>query len=321
MSKIYTGSTPNSSLLTIRFIQVLTIFFLFTGCSLSFAEPLNNIQITTSIPPLYNIVQRLVPANFQVSNLIGPQESPHDFYFKPSHLKLLEKSDLILWIGPNLETGLVKAITKLRTNSVSILSILSTEKNIDIPFLKARHIHFHTQASNTDTHSNFDPHIWLSPKHVQKIAWVISNLLAEKYPRYKPQLLENYENFYMDLEALDFKFKTIGSQIAPYYVYHDAYQYLEYAYQLPSLGPISAHPEIPLSAKQIQHILDQIQKHQARCLFTEPQFNSKILERIQNLFKSYRLEIFEVNPLGKLNQDPIQTIEDVIGQFEKCKRL
>lgn len=291
-----------------------------------------SIQISTSIPPLYNIVRRLLPEHspgnfphFKVVNLISPQESPHDFYLKPSHLKNLETSDVIIWVGPALETGLIKALEKSNAAAILTLSNPATHHtHAPIHFLPARHTHdssHHHDTANANT--PLDPHIWLSPLDTEKMARLITEFLAQKYPEYRPDFEKNYRQFSLDLKQLHARFENIRQKqnIAPYYVYHDAYQYLEKAYQLPSLGPISPHPEMPLSAKQIQQILGEIQEQQARCLFTEPQFNPKILVRIQSLFKPYRLEIFEVNPLGPLNQDPIQTMEQVMRQFQQCKKI
>lgn len=69
-------------------------------------------------------------------------------------------------------------------------------------------------------------------------------------------------------------------QKIPYVVFHDAYQYFEAAYGLNAVGSLTIDPERKPGAKRIREIRARIQTLQARCVFSEPQFESRLVATV-----------------------------------------
>ena len=84
------------------------------------------------------------------------------------------------------------------------------------------------------------------------------------------------------LEALDLQLADDLAPVAghPYIVFHDAYQYLEHRYGLHPLTAITSHPERRPGAAHLSELNAQLSEHDVRCLFSEPQFDSRLIARL-----------------------------------------
>ena len=58
--------------------------------------------------------------------IVDGYNSPHNFSLKPSHAKMLENADLVIWVGEDLETFLEKPLN----------TIAKKAKNIEVMDLK-----------------------------------------------------------------------------------------------------------------------------------------------------------------------------------------
>ena len=66
----------------------------------------------------------------------------------------------------------------------------------------------------------------------------------------------------------------------PYIVFHAAYQYFETAYGLNAVGSITIDPERRPGAKRMLEIRQKIKQLNARCVFSEPQFESRLVATV-----------------------------------------
>ena len=81
------------------------------------------------------------------------------------------------------------------------------------------------------------------------------------------------------LEAeLDQRFEAV--QDLPYLVFHDGFHYLEHRFWLNAVGAIALNPEVAPGASRIREIRDLLEASGAVCVFSEPQFQPRILQTI-----------------------------------------
>ena len=88
--------------------------------------------------------------------------------------------------------------------------------------------------------------------------------------------------------------KTI-SKDANYIVFHDAYQYFENRFGLHPAGALTLNPDVLPGAKQISIVQDIIQDDDIKCIFSEPQYNPKIIE---TLASDMNISTGVMDPLG-----------------------
>ena len=69
-------------------------------------------------------------------------------------------------------------------------------------------------------------------------------------------------------------------QASEFIVFHDAYQYFENRFGVNAVGTVTVSPEVMPGAKRLRELREKIEKSKATCVFSEPQFEPKVVEVI-----------------------------------------
>ena len=243
-------------------------------------------QVVVSIKPIHSLIAGVMEGVATPQLLIKGGGSPHGYTLRPSEARSLSRADLVVWVGPELESFLAKPLKTLGNKAHS----LALEQALHDSLLKKRqagawetgHHHDEHGLEHDEHGSATDLHLWLDPKIAQQIVALTVENLIKIDPEHRHQYQQNSENVIARLQQLDEKLKK---QLAPfkgvpYIVFHAAYQYFETAYGLNAVGSITIDPERKPGAKRIKEIRDKIIKLNARCVFSEPQFESKLAETV-----------------------------------------
>ena len=131
-------------------------------------------------------------------------------------------------------------------------------------------------------HGELDLHIWLSPD----LAAVVVNAVADELAELDPSNAETYQGNAASMRARIMATEAKLNQILMpvrdhgFIVFHDGYQYFEEAFGLNNVGTISVDPSRPVGARRLTEIRTAIAERDVRCVFSEPQFSSDIVETI-----------------------------------------
>ena len=92
------------------------------GISLAFTvwQPLSadaQIQVVVTIKPVHSMVAAVLDGIAQPSLIVKGNASAHGYQLKPSEAKKLEQADIVVWVGPELESSMSRAITNLPKNA------------------------------------------------------------------------------------------------------------------------------------------------------------------------------------------------------------
>lgn len=273
-------------------------FTIFLVANIFFANASNAVTITASIKPYYNIAAAIAKNTKKINVLLQGYSSPHTFNLKPSDIKKLHSSDIIIWGGSTLEPYLTKVLENedLKPKVIDVSKINSIAR-LEI---KCKHClenaHKHQHSSHGKLSS--DPHYWLSPKNGIIIAKSIQTKLSELDLDNNKIYLDNLRNFTHKTINL---IAELEQKLAPYksknfMVYHDGYQYFESFFGLRNIGVINYTPGVPLGAKHTLAIRKKIKTNNVGCIFKEPQFNAKIID---NLEKTFSVKQGNLNPMGE----------------------
>lgn len=84
--------------------------------ALLMAGPLSSASaaVVTSIRPLGFIASAIADGVTPTEVLLPDGASPHDFALRPSDIQRLRSADLVLWVGPDMEAFLNKALVPIR---------------------------------------------------------------------------------------------------------------------------------------------------------------------------------------------------------------
>ena len=262
-----------------------------------------DVNVVTTIKPLHSLISNVMKGVGEPSLIIEGTSNPHNFVLKPSHAKLLQDADIIFWIGQDLEAFMEKPLSSLAKDAkkISFMELGSIKK------LKFRENNIfdhddhdgHKEDDHDDhdghNHGEFDAHLWLDPVNAKEMVIEISHELSELDPTNKNKYKANADK---TIEVLDNLIKEVSQSLSKdisYVVFHDAYQYFEKRFEVTSAGALTLNPDVLPGAKQIVDIQSLIKEKNIKCIFSEPQYNPKIIE---TLASDTNISTGTMDPLG-----------------------
>ncbi len=106
----------------IQTFLIIVLFSIFSLVSSANAE----VKVVTSIKPIHSLASYVMDGVGKPDVIVDGYNSPHGFSLKPSHAKMLENADLVIWVGEDLEAFLEKPLD----------TIAKKAKNIEVMDLK-----------------------------------------------------------------------------------------------------------------------------------------------------------------------------------------
>ena len=274
-----------------------TIFTLTAALFLVLTPLKAEISVVTSIKPLHSLTSYIMEGVGEPELIIDGVASPHNFQIKPSHAKMLQNADLVIWIGEDLESFLPTALKSIPKDAVvfelldqsGLKKLKFREKNI----FKGHDDHGHDEHAKKEDdhddhghddhghgHGSFDPHIWLDPANAKVIVKKITNQLSKIDKDNASKYKANSKKVIKDLDGLIKEVKNEINKDASFVVFHDAYQYFEKRFGLSVIGALTVNPDVMPGAEQLSEIREVIEHEKAKCIFSEPQFNPNIINSI-----------------------------------------
>ncbi len=243
-------------------------------------------QVVVSIKPIHALVAGVMQGVAE-PQLLVKTGSPHGYILRPSEARALAGADLIVWVGEELEGFLVKPLSTL-AREVRQLELMVALQSQLLPLRSGGswEQHDHTESQHEEMHRHegvaLNPHFWLSPKLAAEVVALVAAELSRIDPGRQELYRQNAERLQQRLAELD---RTLAAELAPvrtvpFVVFHDAYQYFEAAYGLNAVGSIMVDPERKPGVKRLLEMRQKIRQLDARCVFSEPQFEPKLVATV-----------------------------------------
>jgi len=266
-------------------------------------------KVVVSIKPLHSLVSAVMEG-VATPTLLVKKGSPHAYSLRPSEARALANADLVVWIGHEMESFLEKPLETVADNAKQLelaevleSSLLKTRNGAEWDEHEhhdehgdehegdeenATHDDEHDEAHEEDDaheehhHGVHDMHLWLDPKMAQKVVIESVKALIKIDPAHAAQYQENAAKLEEKLVLLDQQLvqKLTPVKTVPYLAFHSAYQYFEVAYDLNAVGSVTIDPDRKPGAKGISEIRERVKRTGARAVFSEPQFESSLVETI-----------------------------------------
>ena len=248
-------------------------------------------RVVASILPLQSIAASVMAGVGTPVLLLDPGTSPHAASLKPSQAALLEEADLVLWVGPDLETFLTGPLAALggRARKLSMTGIDGIERQgyREGPLFEGE-VHDHEGA---------DPHVWLSPANARVTARAIAAALGAIDPARAMTYDANAAAFEQALDRTEREVETILAPVRgrPFIVFHDAYNAFEHHFDMEAAGAVQLSPELQPGAARVAEIHERIEAGDAICVFIEPQLEPRL---VATLVEGTRARTGTLDPLG-----------------------
>ncbi|MGB5684590.1 MAG: zinc ABC transporter substrate-binding protein, partial [Candidatus Electrothrix sp.] len=141
-----------------------------------------------------------------------------------------------------------------------------------------------------------DPHLWLDPRNVEKLASAMTEALATADPNHAAAYQLNLQALKERLTRLH---QELGQQLAPFrgatfFVFHPAFGYFAHAYDLHQEA-VEIEGKAP-SPKQLYALVKKAKADKVKILFVQPQFDRKNAQTVAQAIKG---KLAELDPLAE----------------------
>lgn len=258
-------------------------------------RPADGEPLYVSILPLRSLVQGIVGDDFDIEVLVPPGASPETFEPTPRQFVGLNKARMVF------NVGLIDFETTLLAKVEDQAKVVNLSRGIELIAGTCSH------GSHGHTHTHgIDPHVWTSPRALQKMAENAYEAIRKAYPD-SVKYETNYRLLQQELKALDERTaaRIAASDVEYFIIYHPALTYYARDYGLRQIA-IEADGKEP-SAKQLTQIIRQAREDGVRRILYQSQFPASAVEVIA---RDIDAQYVEVDPL---REDVIANIEEITG--------
>jgi zinc/manganese transport system substrate-binding protein len=243
---------------------------------LSSAEAFAAINVVTSTQDLASIVKEVGGDKVTVESLAKGYQDPHFVEAKPSFILKLNRADLLVAVGRELEIGWLPPLitqsrnSKIQPGSTGYLDASQNAKILDIPTGQI------TRAMG-DVHPQGNPHYWLDPDNGRRIAQEVQGKLTELSRGDAAYFAQRYADFDRRLADATKRWKAT---MAPYkgtkvVTYHRSWPNFADAFGLDVIGYVEPKPGIPPSPAHTLELEQEIKRQNVKIVLVEPYFDLK----------------------------------------------
>ena len=237
------------------------------------AGPLNVVATTEDLAA---IALEIGGDKVKVESLARGYQDPHFVEAKPSFVLKLNKADLLIVVGRELEIGwLPPLITQSRNARIQpggdrYLDASLTARILEIPTGQI------TRAMG-DVHPQGNPHYWLEPGNGRRIAAAVQSKLSALNPGDAAYFASRYADFDKRLAAAE---KRWDGMMAPYkgvkvVTYHRSWPNFAERFGLDVIGYVEPKPGIPPSPSHTLELIQEMKRQNVKIIMVEPYFDLK----------------------------------------------
>lgn len=300
-------------MLLTSFIRIAAAALVALPASGTAVRPRLNVVATT--PDLAAIAQAIGGSAIDVKVLAKPTEDPHFVDAKPSHIVTLNRADVLIEGGAELEIGwlppLLENARNARIEAGAPGRIVASDgiRMLEVPATFDR--------SKGDVHSMGNPHFLLDPGNVRIIAAHIAQHFAQLDPASAALYQANLRNFDA---LLDTKLAEWQRQLAPYkgakiVTYHKDFPYLAERFGLEVVETLEPKPGIAPSPAHLAKVISSMRASNAHIILVQPYQNRKTAETVARQTGAVVLDISQQPGAAKGTDTYVALMDHIVGSL------
>jgi len=252
--------------------------FLVTSVALcaasSIAAAAGKINVITATQDLASIGAEIGGDRITIESIAKGYQDPHFVEPKPSFLIKLQKADLLVLVGLQLEIGWLPPLitqsgnSKIQPSNAGYLDMSQFCQILEIPTTQV------TRAMG-DVHPLGNPHYWLNPENGRRIAKAYQTKLSEMRPADTAFFAQRYADF--DKRLTD-AVKRWDAQMAPYrgrkvVTYHRSWPNFCERFGLVVIDYVEPKPGIPPTPSHTLEVINTMKRENIKLILVEPYFD------------------------------------------------
>jgi len=237
------------------------------------------VNIVGTLPVFSSLAEEVGGDRVEVTSLARGNQDPHFLDAKPTYVVALNKADLLIHGGLDLEVGWLPPIlvqarnSKILPNSPGNVNAAQGLNILEIPKTLV-------DRSMGDVHPAGNPHAWLDPRNAKLIAANIYQHLAKIDPEGKAYYEGRLQDFLnrLNQKMTEWNQTTQSFHDKKVVTYHKSFGYFADWTGLDVVDTIESKPGIPPNAKHIDDLLREIPQESVKAVIVESFYPKKVPE-------------------------------------------
>jgi zinc/manganese transport system substrate-binding protein len=240
------------------------------------AHAQGKLNVMTTTEDLASIAREVGGDRIVVESIARGYQDPHFVEAKPSFILKLQRADMLVVVGRELEVGWLPPLiqqsrnSKIQPGADGYVDASSSARILDIPTGQI------TRAMG-DVHPLGNPHYWLDPENGKAIAREIAAKLSRSRPNDKAYFEQRLADFTRRLDEAE---KRWLAAMAPYkgtkvVTYHRSYSNFADRFNLDVIGYVEPRPGIPPSPQHTLNLVNEMKRQNVKIVLVEPYFDLK----------------------------------------------
>jgi zinc/manganese transport system substrate-binding protein len=234
------------------------------------------LRVVATTQDLEALVKEVGGDKVETESLAKGYQDPHFVEAKPSFILRLNRADLLVVVGRELEIGWLPPLInqsrnqKIQPGAQGYLDASLTAKILELPTGQI------TRAMG-DVHPQGNPHYWLDPENGRRIAKAIQAKLSQLDSASAAVYAQREADFERRLDEAVQRWKAT---MAPYkglkvVTYHRSWPNFVDAFGLDVMGYVEPKPGIPPSPSHSLELIQAMKKENVKIIIVEPYFDPK----------------------------------------------
>jgi zinc/manganese transport system substrate-binding protein len=267
---------------------------------------LNVVATTTDLKAL---VKEVGGDLISVDAIAKGTQDPHYIEAKPSYMTKTSHADLVVAVGLDLEVGWLPSILngarnpKVRPGNKGYLELGQYVDALEVPTGKV------TRAEG-DVHPFGNPHFYLDPIRMGKLASVVAERLGELDTDHAAEFTKRAEAFNarMEKKTKEWLARIKKSNVKAVVTYHKTLTYFFDRFELQNPAILEPKPGIPPTSGHILEVIQLIKQKKIPLLMIENFFDPTVSNRIVEDVPGVRVAVVPVSVDGAPGTD---TLDDL----------
>jgi zinc/manganese transport system substrate-binding protein len=252
--------------------RALELLFLLVGAvgwiGIAEAQP---IRVIVTTPDLADITKQIGKELVDVESLTKGVEFMHAVPVKPSFVPKLNRAQILVEMGLDLEVSWLPALLEVANNTKIMagqpgnidcsngVAVLETPRTVD--------------RSEGDVHPKGNPHYNLDPLNGKIIARNIADGLARNFPQHKPVFEKNLVAYVAELDKAIARWQSLAAPLkgVKMVAYHQDWIYFANRFGLQQIGSIELKPGIEPTPNHLVGLVQKMQQEKVQVIIYGPQ--------------------------------------------------
>jgi zinc/manganese transport system substrate-binding protein len=234
------------------------------------------LNVVAATEDLASIGREIGGDHITIDSIAKGYQDPHFVEAKPSFILKLQRADVLIVVGRELEIGWLPPLIQQSRNSKvqpGADGYLDASLNVQILEMPTGQI---TRAMG-DVHPLGNPHYWLDPENGKKIGKEIADKFAQLRPNDRAYFEQRLADFTGRLDAAE---KRWLQQMAPYkgtkiVTYHRSFPNFAERFGLEIVGYVEPRPGIPPTPQHTLDLINEMKRQNIKLVLVEPYFDLK----------------------------------------------